>query len=119
MHEAEGGYPLLSASERWELLMAGFYDHVQGEHDWSCADPYDCVVCHVLVELYGDAREHEGYQRRNSLDAIFVEALVAAADKVEHERQCHLRWPPTMNGRQCTCVRRELDAALEAFPPSR
>lgn len=60
-----------------------------------------------------------GYVRgsaQGELDAIFVKALVAAADKVEHERRCHLRWPPTMNGRECNCVRRELDAALEAFP---
>ncbi len=55
--------------------------------------------------------------RRNSLDAIFVKALVAAADKVEHEKFCKKRWP-TMNERECTCVRRELDAALAAFARS-
>ena len=57
-------------------------------------------------------------QAQRDLDAIFVKALVSAADKVEHERQCHLRYPPTMNGRECTCIRKELDIALEAFPRS-
>jgi hypothetical protein len=43
-----------TVSERWENLMQGFSDHHRGEHDWSSIDPYDCVVCHVLVSLYGE-----------------------------------------------------------------
>jgi hypothetical protein len=51
-------------SERWENLMQGFSAHHRGEHDYWDKDPYDCTVCHLLVEFYdGTVRADERAKR--------------------------------------------------------
>lgn len=77
--EARDDYGL-TESERYETLLQAMGDHHEGKHDWSCVDPYDCVVCHAVIALYTEVVRANASQQPD--DAIRVAALEAALSEI-------------------------------------